>query len=217
MDTYLAHLRSIVIGVISGVILIAVSYVARRYWTHRTLKSMRRSLEYAEARKAHLDDISKSDRSPSIFGFTILFALIRTDRYYKRSNCYLYAARGLRRTPSTPQPVSLDCHVASCCRAVLLLRQSLQAAKGVSRFRAEHRKEDRSHQAQAFRRITAEIAAALKGQGHARHATSTRTMAESAPLNTPRTSHSCWQLLEPAWPGSAYTLVGDPVPWPTDT
>jgi len=77
METYSIGLRAeaIILGVISGLLVIGVSHVARRYWTHRTIKSMERRLKYAEARKARLDDLTKSDRSIVLFAFRSLFLL----------------------------------------------------------------------------------------------------------------------------------------------
>jgi hypothetical protein len=76
MEIYGAHLTSLVIGVIGGVIAFYVTKAIDRYWARRTLKSLKRRLEYAEARKARLDDLAKFDRAIILLAFRSLFALI---------------------------------------------------------------------------------------------------------------------------------------------
>jgi H+/gluconate symporter-like permease len=76
METIAADLRSLVIGVISGVISGIITVLVFRYWAHRTIKSMKRRLAYAEAHRAQLDELAKSDRSVLLAGLTALFLLL---------------------------------------------------------------------------------------------------------------------------------------------
>jgi hypothetical protein len=80
VETLTGDLRAFVIGVIAGVISGVVAFyltkVIDRYWALRSIKSLRRRMEYAEAQKARLDELMKSDRALLLMAFRALFGLL---------------------------------------------------------------------------------------------------------------------------------------------
>jgi hypothetical protein len=69
-------LKSAIIGLITGVLGTFIGYGVIRYWSNRSIKSMKRRLEETEAQKAHLHNLAKSDRAVLLYGFQVLFALL---------------------------------------------------------------------------------------------------------------------------------------------
>lgn len=63
-------------GIIIGVIGSALWFAIYRYWSNRSIKSMRRSIEEKEAYKARLDNLARSDRSLLITGFQAVLAIL---------------------------------------------------------------------------------------------------------------------------------------------
>jgi sterol desaturase/sphingolipid hydroxylase (fatty acid hydroxylase superfamily) len=47
-----------------------------RYWSNRSIKSMKRRIEDAEAQKAQINNLAKSDRAVLLYGFGSLFGLV---------------------------------------------------------------------------------------------------------------------------------------------
>jgi hypothetical protein len=80
METLVARLgpfaEGIIGGIISGIMTFFVLRAGARYWARYTLRGMRRRLEYAEAKKAQLDDLAKSDRSILLFAFGAIFVIL---------------------------------------------------------------------------------------------------------------------------------------------
>lgn len=74
METFAADLRSYVTGLLSGISGTIIILLIRHYWTRQTIKSMKRRLEQAEAYKAGIEYMTKSDRAVLLHGFITLLA-----------------------------------------------------------------------------------------------------------------------------------------------
>lgn len=72
METFAADLRSYVVGLLSGISGTIIIFLIRHYWTRQTIKSMKRRLEQAEAYKAGIEYMTKSDRAVLLHGFVTL-------------------------------------------------------------------------------------------------------------------------------------------------
>jgi hypothetical protein len=71
-----ADLKTIIISLITGIGAYFLSLAIHRYWSNRSIKSMRRRIEENEAYKANLNNLAKSDRALLIRGFEGVFALL---------------------------------------------------------------------------------------------------------------------------------------------
>jgi flagellar biosynthesis protein FlhB len=63
----------------TAIISILVFFVClgiQQYWSHHSIKSMKRRIEEAETQKAQLHNLAKSDRAIFIYAFQSLFALV---------------------------------------------------------------------------------------------------------------------------------------------
>ena len=74
MTNYLewADLKSLVIGILGGFIVLGIA----RYWSTRSIKSLRRRIEQSEAYKANVNNLAKSDRALLIYGLEGLFGIL---------------------------------------------------------------------------------------------------------------------------------------------
>jgi hypothetical protein len=63
---------SLATGIIGGLIVLGIT----RYWSNHTIASVKRRIEYAEARKGQLENLAKSERTALLFGLGALFAVI---------------------------------------------------------------------------------------------------------------------------------------------
>jgi hypothetical protein len=129
VETLTGDLRAFVIGVIAGVISGVVAFyltkVIDRYWALRSIKSLRRRMEYAEAQKARLDELMKSDRALLLMAFRALFGLLGIIAVALTGQELLLFVRE-RFTISPEQLVSF--HGMVCrCGSGLLLCASIQA------------------------------------------------------------------------------------------
>jgi hypothetical protein len=67
-----ADVKSLMIGVIGGVIVLAI----QRLWLIYSVKGAARRLREAEAYKSHLDNLAKSDRALLVHAFAAIFFLL---------------------------------------------------------------------------------------------------------------------------------------------
>ncbi len=75
MDIGLADLKTVLISLVTGVVAFFLCVAIQRYWSNYSIKSMKRRIAVAEAEKATLDELAKSDRAIVVFGFQSIFAL----------------------------------------------------------------------------------------------------------------------------------------------
>ena len=61
-------LKTVIIGLITGIIGFFICVGIQRYWSNRSIKSMRRRIEQSEAYKANVNNLAKSDRALLIYG-----------------------------------------------------------------------------------------------------------------------------------------------------
>jgi hypothetical protein len=71
-----ADLKTAIIGLITGIVGFFICLGLQRYWSNRSIRSMRRRIEQNEAYKAEVSSLAKSDRALLIYGFLGLFALL---------------------------------------------------------------------------------------------------------------------------------------------
>jgi H+/gluconate symporter-like permease len=78
MTDYLnwADLKTVIIGLITGIIGFFICVGIQRYWSNRSIKSMKRRIEQNEAYKANVNNLAKSDRALLIYGLQGLFAVL---------------------------------------------------------------------------------------------------------------------------------------------
>ena len=69
-------LKTVIIGLITGVIGGLIVLGIARYWSNRSIKSMKRRIEQSEAYKANVNNLAKSDRALLIYGLQGLFAVL---------------------------------------------------------------------------------------------------------------------------------------------
>jgi uncharacterized membrane protein YqjE len=69
-------LKTVIIGLITGIIGFFICVGIQRYWSNRSIKSMRRRIEQSEAYKANVNNLAKSDRALLIYGLQGLFTLL---------------------------------------------------------------------------------------------------------------------------------------------
>lgn len=69
-------LKTAIIGLVTGVIGGLIVLGIARYWSNRSIKSLKRRLQENEAYKARLDNLARSDRALLIVGFQSLLALL---------------------------------------------------------------------------------------------------------------------------------------------
>jgi hypothetical protein len=62
-------LKTFIFGIISGVITFFICLAIQRYWSNRSIKSLKRRIEEKEAYKARLDNLARSDRALLITAF----------------------------------------------------------------------------------------------------------------------------------------------------
>lgn len=78
MTEYLdfADLKTAIIGLITGIVGFFICVGMQRYWSNRSIKSMKRRIEQNEAYRVNVSNLAKSDRALLIYGFQGLFALL---------------------------------------------------------------------------------------------------------------------------------------------
>lgn len=78
MTDYLnfADLKTLIIGLITGVVAFFVCVALQRYLSNRSIRSMKRRIEQSEAYKAELTNLAKSDRALLITSFQSVFLII---------------------------------------------------------------------------------------------------------------------------------------------
>jgi NADH:ubiquinone oxidoreductase subunit 3 (subunit A) len=72
----LADLKTLIIGLITGVVAFFVCVALQRYLSNRSIRSMKRRIEQSEAYKAELTNLAKSDRALLITSFQSVFLII---------------------------------------------------------------------------------------------------------------------------------------------
>lgn len=68
-------LKTVLISLVTGVIGFFICVAIQRYWSNRSIKSMRRRIAEAEAYKEKLNNLAKSDRALIIYGFQGVFLM----------------------------------------------------------------------------------------------------------------------------------------------
>jgi hypothetical protein len=71
-----ADLKATIIGLITGIVGFFICLAMQRYWSNRSIKSMRRRIEQNEAYRANVNNLVRSDRALLIYGFEGLFAVL---------------------------------------------------------------------------------------------------------------------------------------------
>ena len=71
-----ADLKTVIIRLITGIIGGLLVLGIQRYWSNRTIQSVKRRIEYAEAQKAQLESLAKSERAVILFGLGALFGVL---------------------------------------------------------------------------------------------------------------------------------------------
>jgi hypothetical protein len=74
MTNYLnfGDFKSLLIGILGGLLVLGI----QRYWSNRSIKSLKRRIEENEAYKARLDNLARSDRALLITGFQAVFGIL---------------------------------------------------------------------------------------------------------------------------------------------
>jgi hypothetical protein len=65
-------LKSLLLGIIGGLLVLGI----QRYWSNRSMKSLKRRIEEKEAYKARLDNLARSDRALLITGVQAVLAVL---------------------------------------------------------------------------------------------------------------------------------------------
>jgi hypothetical protein len=65
-------ITNLITGVIGGLIVLGIA----RYWSNRSIRSIKRRIEQTEASKTKLDNLARSDRALIIYGFQGVSAII---------------------------------------------------------------------------------------------------------------------------------------------
>ena len=78
MTEYLSwdDLKTVIISLITGVMGFFICVGIQRYWSNRSIKSMRHRIEQNEAYKANVNNLAKSDRALLIYGLQGLFTIL---------------------------------------------------------------------------------------------------------------------------------------------
>jgi uncharacterized membrane protein YqjE len=69
-------LKTVIIGVVSGVLTWFICLGISRYWSNHSIKSLNRRIQEAEAQKLLVEDLAKSERAVLLMGFRVLFGLL---------------------------------------------------------------------------------------------------------------------------------------------
>jgi sterol desaturase/sphingolipid hydroxylase (fatty acid hydroxylase superfamily) len=70
-----ADLKTVIIGLSTGVVAFFICVAIQRYWSNRSIKSLRRRIQQAEGQKLLVEDLAKSERAVLLFGFQTVFGL----------------------------------------------------------------------------------------------------------------------------------------------
>jgi len=66
----------VISGIISGILTVIICFIAARYWSNRSIKSLKRRIEQSEAYKIRLDNLARSDRALLITGFQAVLSAL---------------------------------------------------------------------------------------------------------------------------------------------
>ena len=69
-------LKAVIIGLITGIVGFFICVGIQRYWSNRSIKSLKRRIEENEAYKAGLDNLARSDRALITTAFQGVFGIL---------------------------------------------------------------------------------------------------------------------------------------------
>ena len=69
-------IEPIAVGILSGILTTVICYLAGRYWSNRSIKSLERKIQEQEAYKAHLALSAQSEKATVLRALQMLIALV---------------------------------------------------------------------------------------------------------------------------------------------